>query len=109
MKKAVLIMAVIATVAIVACSRHKHAQCCKKDVERTEVKEKVEDAAKAVGSAVKTETRDAVDTVKEKAEAVKEKMREEKKKASEEFDNQKKKAGEAIVNAAEKVQKEIER
>lgn len=119
MKKFLLIVAVVAAVGIVACNKHKNAQCCKKQSDTTEVKEKVEDAAKAVGTAVKNGAENAVDTVKTKAEAAKtaaERKAEDIKKSAEEkaeaakekIGQEKKKAGTAIVNAAEKVQEKLD-
>lgn len=119
MKKVLIIVAVIATVGIVACNRHKRSQCCTKPEETTEVKEKVEDAAKAVGAAVKTKTEKAVDTLKINAEeagqAASRKAKEVKKAAAEKVETakekiaaEKKKAGKAIVNTAEKVQDKLD-
>lgn len=130
MKKVLIIVAVVAAVGMVACNRHKKEQCCVKQDGQTEVKEKVEDAARAVGTAVKVKTENAVDTVREKARqaelaatrkaeavkdaaarkaaAVKEAAERKAEAVKERVSQDKKNAGAAIVNAAEKVQDKLD-
>jgi len=132
MKKLFIIVAAViitGTICLTACNRCKNTQS-RKSTNSTEVKEKVEDAAAAVGTAIKTKTENAIDTVKnkaetvkdaaekkaesikqtakEKAEAAKTEINTQKKKAAEELDKQKRKAGNAIVNAAEKIQDKLD-
>lgn len=112
--KKVLIIATVAIIAgLVACSKHKNTQQCeKKTTENAEVKEKVEDAAKAVGTAVKTKVQNAADTVTTKTEAIKTaaetKAADLKREAERKTEQEKKKAGEEIVKAAENLQKKLD-
>jgi len=69
MTKLFIIAAAVIGIGLVACTKARNAK--KEKSETTEVKEKVEDAAKAVGNLIETKTENAVDSMKEKAKDAK--------------------------------------